>query len=199
MMGVLRLPWLPNLLIFQMIAAWNVRGLNVPLRQHEIKSFLSENKVVVAGLLETRVKKANSSRIMNKFFRYQCFGNYSAHYNGRIWILWQESLVDLEVIEVHAQLVHCKVLFRQTNCSVFITFIYGFNDGLDRRQLWHNLMTVSPSISLGWLVIGDFNVVRCMEDKIGKNPPTVWEMMDFNGCLGHCSLAELPSHGGPFT
>ncbi|KAK9689228.1 hypothetical protein RND81_09G044700 [Saponaria officinalis] len=74
---------------------------------------------------------------MNKFSRYQCKGNYSAHYNGRIWV--------------------------------------------------------------PWLVIGDFNVVRRVEDKIGKHPPTVWEMMDFNGCIGHCGLSELPSYRGPFT
>ncbi|KAK9756226.1 hypothetical protein RND81_01G082400 [Saponaria officinalis] len=160
---------------------------------------VGRNKVMVAGLLETRVKHANSSRIMNKFFRYRCSGNYSAHYNGRIWVLWQESLVALDVLEVHDQLVHCRVLFRQSNCSVYVTFMYGHNDGLDRKQLWHNLMAISASVDLGWLVIGDFNAVRGMKDKIGKHPPTVWEMLDFNGCLGHCSLAELPSHGGPFT
>ncbi|KAK9683897.1 hypothetical protein RND81_10G173200 [Saponaria officinalis] len=179
--------------------AWNVRGLNVPLRQHEIKEFLAKNKAVVAGLLETRVKLANSNKIMNKFLRYRCVGNYSAHYNGRIWVLWQESLVALDVLQVHDQLVHCKVLLRQSNLSIFVTFVHGYNDGLDRRCLWHELLSISSTIDLGWLVIGDFNVVRNVEDKIGKYPPTSWEMLDFNACVGQCNLDELLSHGGPFT
>ncbi|KAK9704710.1 hypothetical protein RND81_07G006500 [Saponaria officinalis] len=174
-------------------------GLNVPLRQNEIKDFLAKNKVVVAGLLETRVKLANSNNIMNKFVRYHCVGNYSAHYNGRIWVLWQESLVALDVLRVHDQLVHCKVLLRQTSLSIFVTFVYGQNDGVARRRLWHELQSISSSIDLGWLVIGDFNVVRSAEDKIGKHPPTFWEMLEFNACVGQCSLDELPSHWGPFT
>ncbi|KAK9689166.1 hypothetical protein RND81_09G040100 [Saponaria officinalis] len=191
--------WPQSHLTLPMITAWNVRGLNVPLRQHEIKEFLAKHKVVVAGLLETRVKIANSNKIMNKFLRYRCVGNYSAHYNGRIWVLWQESLVALDVLQVHDQLVHCKVLLRQSNLSIFVKFVYGHNDGLDMRRLWQKLLSISSTIDLGWLVIGDFNVVRNIEDKIGKHPPTFWEMLDFNACVGQCNLDELPSHGGPFT
>lgn len=39
------------------IITWNVRGCNKPFKQKEIKVFLQTNKVDVAALLETEVKK----------------------------------------------------------------------------------------------------------------------------------------------
>ncbi|KAK9749960.1 hypothetical protein RND81_02G161900 [Saponaria officinalis] len=154
--------------------------------------------ITLIGLLETRVKEANASRVLNKFPRFTTINNYSAHYNGRIWVLWQAALLDVTVLMVAAQLVHLKVFCKLLNTSFNITIVYGFNDGVSRKLLWHDLMGLAPSVDLGWLVLGDFNIVRTVEDKIRRHPPVGWEMMDFNGCLNWCSLDELHFQCGPF-
>jgi len=38
------------------LICWNVRGINKPFKQKEIKNFLHKNKFEICGLLETRVK-----------------------------------------------------------------------------------------------------------------------------------------------
>ncbi|KAK9676089.1 hypothetical protein RND81_11G053000 [Saponaria officinalis] len=181
------------------VFAWNVRGLNEPIRQHEINSFLLRNKVTLMGLLEIRVKEASSARVLNKFGRFRAINNYSAHYNGRIWVLWQEALLDVTVLLVAAQMIHLKVFCKLLNVSIYVTFVYRFNDGVARRQLWHDVMGLAPSVVLAWLVLGDFNIVRTREDKIDRHPPVEWEMMDFSRCLSCYSLDELHFQGGPFT
>lgn len=38
------------------LCSWNMRGLNEPSKLVEVKRFLSNNKISVAALLETKVK-----------------------------------------------------------------------------------------------------------------------------------------------
>ena len=44
---------------------WNVRGMNKRYKQKEIKKFLQNNKVSLAGLIETRVIENNTSATIN--------------------------------------------------------------------------------------------------------------------------------------
>jgi exonuclease III len=37
------------------IYCWNVRGLNSPLKQHEVVSLIKKNKLDVCGLVETKL------------------------------------------------------------------------------------------------------------------------------------------------
>ncbi|KAL9242005.1 hypothetical protein vseg_016052 [Gypsophila vaccaria] len=79
---------------------WNVRGLNSLAKQKEIKWFMHSNKVELFGLLEIRVK----SNSMNKVVPNVCSGwsfctNTGAHPGGRIWMLWNLDVVQINAIE----------------------------------------------------------------------------------------------------
>lgn len=50
-----------------------------------------------------------------------------------------------------------------------------------------------------WLVVGGFNYVLKVDNKIGANPVTWAEVMDFHHCIKECELIELPHVGGSFT
>lgn len=44
-------------------ACWNIRGLNDPLKQKEIRSLTCNNKLDVIGIVETKVKYKNAASI----------------------------------------------------------------------------------------------------------------------------------------
>ena len=70
------------------VACWNVRGLNSPLRQQEVRALVQENGIGLLGLVETRVSSDNSKVIMtNLLGGWYSINNYSNHPNGRIWVL----------------------------------------------------------------------------------------------------------------
>ena len=70
------------------ILIWNVRGLNDPLKQKRVVDRIRSMKIMLVGLLETRVKEYNSQSIINKYFQgWKWAHNYSTAYNGRIWVL----------------------------------------------------------------------------------------------------------------
>jgi len=50
------------------IVSWNIRGLNWPNKQEEVRSFLHKNKVGMIGLLETKVKIKNVDKIAGNVF-----------------------------------------------------------------------------------------------------------------------------------
>ena len=53
------------------IASWNVRGLNDPSKHKEIKILVFKENIHVMGVLETKIKQINESKICA-----QCFGNW---------------------------------------------------------------------------------------------------------------------------
>lgn len=72
------------------LCTWNIRGLNKPHKQKELRLFLRKYKVDVMGCLETRVKERKSARIISQVAReWNVCCNYNAHPNGRIWLLWK--------------------------------------------------------------------------------------------------------------
>ncbi|XP_074288431.1 uncharacterized protein LOC141613588 [Silene latifolia] len=180
------------------ISSWNIRGFNDPIKQQEVRGYLSTNKIEVFGLLETRVKYNNSAAISKRFASFSVLNNYSHHYNGRIWVFLNPSLVTIISSKVHDQLIHLELLHHISNKVVHVTFVYGSNDGDDRKALWDELRQLHNTAT-NWILMGDFNIVRDIEERVGPNPPSLSEIMDFNQCLLDCQLEDTHSFGCEYT
>lgn len=48
------------------IGSWNVRGLNSPYKRKEVRNFISKQKPIVMGLLETKIKERNLRKIVRR-------------------------------------------------------------------------------------------------------------------------------------
>ncbi|XP_074300707.1 uncharacterized protein LOC141632011 [Silene latifolia] len=180
------------------VASWNVRGFNNPIKQKEVSDFIWSNKVDIMAILETRVKKSKASKILKKTFS-QWIGvcNYDKHYNSRIWVLFNPKTVSFTDIVMEEQIITCKVHHFETNKVFFLGLVFGSNDATKREILWKNLAdtaTVAP-----WLVLGDFKIVRCPEEKLSLTPPVLQDMMAFNSCLATCQLDDINSTGCDLT
>ncbi|XP_074289006.1 uncharacterized protein LOC141614149 [Silene latifolia] len=180
------------------ISSWNIRGLNDPIKQMEVRSYLAINKVEVLGLLETRVKSNKFDVISRTFPLYSIMNNYSHHYNGRIWVLWDNRKFTVLSSHVHDQLIHLELLHYISHEKIFVTFIYASNDASHRERLWDELRGLASSVT-HWIVMGDFNIVREMDERIEPNPPPVSEILAFNQCLLDCTLEDINSFGCEHT
>ncbi|XP_074266094.1 uncharacterized protein LOC141588557 [Silene latifolia] len=79
-----------------------------------------------------------------------------------------------------------------------ITFVYSFNRGTERLDLWHSLRQLSSTQSLPWLCLGDFNVSLSEDERVGY-AASERDMQDFRDCLSYCSLVDHPYSGGLYT
>ena len=116
---------------------WNVRRMNKRYKQKEIKKCLQNNKVTLAGLIETRVKDNNNRATINNIAAgWNCLNNYKDALNGRIRIIWDDSWYEVKMIASSAQMIHCYIQERSKGYQFNLTVVYGFNTIEQRKCMW---------------------------------------------------------------
>ncbi|KAL0304696.1 UNVERIFIED_CONTAM: hypothetical protein Sangu_3068800 [Sesamum angustifolium] len=155
-------------------------GLNRRDPQVAVRELASEFRLHFIGLLETRVSASNVMRIQTFLPIWSWFTNYNGPGN-RIWIAWDAELLDVDVLNLDVQFIHCRITIRSAHLSVLTTVVYGANDTISRRDLWQNLSMLAQSISdKPWIVGGDFN--------------TVLDMSEWPNSHYHCLNARTSDH-----
>ncbi|KAK4384108.1 putative ribonuclease H protein [Sesamum angolense] len=161
------------------VAFWNVRGLNRRDHQVAVKELVNEFRLNFLGLLETRVSAVNVLRVQTFLPRWSWFTDYDMPGN-HIWIAWDDDLLDVDVLNLDVQFIHCRISIRCAHLSVLATVVYGANDSVSRRGLWQSLVTLADSISdEPWIVGGDFNTVVDMSEVCGASADIHLAMNEF--------------------
>ena len=66
--------------------SWNIRGLNDPLKQKEVRSFVESHAFDFVCVLKTRVRASNKDKIFNSLLPgWKLFHNYVHALLGRIF------------------------------------------------------------------------------------------------------------------
>lgn len=168
------------------IACWNLRGMNDRNKQREAQIFLLVNKLPIMAFLETKIKVDNSSRVMSIISSSGKWAhNYLFAYNGRIWLCWDDSIVDVRILFTGAQLIHCEVIWGQER--FFCSFIYAYNDSNQRVELWNQLQSIRENIDIPWILMGDFNAVLLQNERFriaGDAAVDIRELQMITGNLG---------------
>ncbi|CAJ2642584.1 unnamed protein product [Trifolium pratense] len=86
----------------------------------------------------------------------------------------------------------------------FVVNVYSKCDIVSKRRLWNNLLNCKRGLGDGrWCVVGDFNAIRRMEERIGVNTmvggtmPT--KVIEFQHFIDELELVDLPLFGRRFT
>ena len=180
--------------------AWNTRGLNKVAKTREVSFRLNALNVHIAALLETRVKERNAGKVRKRFGTKWCHAdNYDHHDNGRIWLLWNDQRIKVQILSKSDQFIHCGIYDMADSLLQWTTFIYAQNH-LDRhRELWHAIEQLALNLNGPWMVIGDLNNVLGLNDRIGGNPVTPPEFADLETMMAITNLAEKATEGDYFT
>lgn len=81
---------------------------------------------------------------------------------------WKESTVNVDVKQISSQLIHGHIQDKNSEFQSDLTIVYGLHNITDRRALWNQLRDISAITNGPWLVIGDFNNVLSVEDRINR-------------------------------
>lgn len=183
-----------------MIISWNLRGLNNVGKLKEISSRLLKLRPTIAILIETRVKNKNAKKIRDKLkLPHNYLDNYKWHDNGRLWIEWDNSKIDVRHVKCSSQYVHVGVYNLQGEFKFWLTAVYALNQ-LDRRKvLWKDLEAIHKHQQGPWCVIGDFNNVTKAQDRIGGKAVTESEYIDLLNMMETTGLAEMDTTGEFYT
>ncbi|KAL2235617.1 UNVERIFIED_CONTAM: hypothetical protein Sindi_1293900 [Sesamum indicum] len=174
-----------------------------PTRGPNISSpdLVSEYRLHFLGILETRVRLNNVIPIQSFLLpQWKWFVDY-ATIGNRIWLAWDENIIDVHVLESGEQFLHCRVTSRTDNEVVIITIVYGASEVIDRRALWTTLGTMAQQCTDDpWLVGGgDFNTVRNLNEVCGILGDIRMAMEEFNAGIQEAGLLPLPMQGEWYT
>jgi len=145
------------------LLSWNIRGLNMPLKQKEIRRMVFSHRISILCLLETRVKQDNFPKVAGSMLPgWEIINNYSKHCLGKIWICWDPGGVKLEVFDIHSQVITCRVISKDSGANWVIFAVYGATNGPDRRCLWTKLQLLKATMGrTPWMITGEF--VGCLQ------------------------------------
>lgn len=183
--------------------SYNVRGLSN--KASFIKDFLCTNRCALVALLETHVKQENASALSHFIApSFSWLFNYESHYNGRIWLGWNPTEWQVVLVSSSAQQITCKVNKLDGSNQCFVTMIYAFNSGEERRPLWDELAQlhdnfVSSDSPSPWCLMGDFNVFLHDSETNGSMPRRLAPVNEFRDCISNLGLADLRFTGTVFT
>ena len=182
-------------------ASWNIRGLNDPLKQREVRSFVKFHALDFICLLETRVRTPNRDRIFSSLFSgWRLFHNYEHAQLGRIWICGNPEKVSIDIIHSLDQAMLCHITVLESNISFWFSAVYASNNYMDRSILWRHLLWCEPLVGQNpWMIMGDFNTTRFSSERSGGNMVNDTAMNDFHECLFSLELADVPFLGPLFT
>lgn len=128
------------------IIAWNVRGLNKSKKQKAVKDFLLLQKSGVICLFEHKIKKAKEKGATNRmFFEWNSYFNSDFNDKGRIWLTWDRRNFAVDILDAHAQWVHCKIKDHSAKKTFLITFVYAYNKREERVDLWDAIARLATS------------------------------------------------------
>ncbi|XP_060210892.1 uncharacterized protein LOC132637893 [Lycium barbarum] len=180
--------------------AWNIKGLNKVYKQKELSIYLKDQRIKLAGIVETRVKEHKAPNIVKKVApTWQNLHNYTHASNGRIWLLWDDSCYQVTHLEASPQLIHVQVICRHTAMKCYMIIIYVFNTVEHRKSLWHQLCDLAQQTTIPWLIWGDFNAVLNIQDRLFGAPVTNVEIKDFQDCVQVLNLTEVKWRGEYYT
>ncbi|XP_058763211.1 uncharacterized protein LOC131636618 [Vicia villosa] len=111
--------------------------------------------------------------------------NYPHHYNGRIWLLWNDQEVKIKLLIAEEQFIHVEVMNLDNETQYCATIVYALNQ-LDR---------IGDNMNMPWIVMGDYNNVLTCKDRIGGNPVAINEYKDLMDMMMKNGLYEAPTKG----
>lgn len=99
-------------LVNMFIGAWNIRGLNDPLKQAKILNFVKVNNLCCVGILETKMPMAKFNGMSTTILSdWKWIANYCDSHRGRIWIGWDPKIADVTVMSASDQFIHAPFVF----------------------------------------------------------------------------------------
>ncbi|XP_022003373.1 uncharacterized protein LOC110900819 [Helianthus annuus] len=168
------------------IASWNIRGLNRPIKQTEVRQAVKEFNLSLCAILESHVEVSNLSKVCKAIFRSWHWTSNGAQCNKgtRIIVGWNPNIFDVMVLSEFDQVMHLQLFFKQVKRMVFCSIIYAANYYVTRRELWNHLSMHKNFVrNEPWVILGDFNSALNLEDKSMGCSSVSTSMKDFQACV----------------
>lgn len=176
---------------------WNVRGARNPDFRKVFRNLINTHKPDLIVLTETRLSGDRAHNVVNELGYRDFYIVDAMGFAGGIWMLWDPNTVSVDIIASSFQEVHSHIKVQHT--SFLLTAIYASPHYDIRKIIWDKLGSLSSSLIILWLLMGDFNDISNRNEKFGGCPPNPRKMFLFNQFLNRGNLIDLGFKGPKYT
>lgn len=179
--------------------SWNSRDNAWPGFIFQALFYISTSGLNVFRVLDCKASRVRAEVIahslgFNGFFCIPTIGQYRG-----IILLWNPSLINITILVYHKCFIHCPVQDLIEHKNWIYTFVYAYPQKDTQKQLWTNIIDLKPRISKAWLLMGDFNNICTLSEKLGGSTTLSSTLVEFNGFINDCEVFSLDVKGIPFT
>lgn len=182
------------------ILVWNVRGINSQEKWDAIRLKISESACNILCLQETKRELFDNAYLKKLCpWHIDCFAFHpSIGASGGLLIAWNGSLYNGDVIQTNFYAITIKFTSTLDDSVFHLSNIYGPAHSAGKSAFITWLLNLDSSSYDDWILAGDFNLYRSMEDrnKPGGDPN---EMQLFNNVISDLDLIDIPFSGRKFT
>lgn len=97
---------------------------------------------------------------------------------------WKSDELKVDIKHSSSQIIHIEVsplVGEKFHCS----FVYGASDKKGRKELFDHLGCIKQHVTVPWLVMGDFNCIANIEERMGQRPRH-HELEPLRNCMANC-------------
>jgi hypothetical protein len=182
------------------ILTWNVRGLNEEKKRLKVRRLLSQWKVDIVCLQETKLELITQGLVQSiwrcPYVEWSYVASKGA--SGGILLMWDRRVVSKVDACQGNYVAACS--FRNVDDGMEWAFagVYGPTRDALRRLMWEELAGLMGLWELPWCIGGDFNVTLFHNERSGRvrRRRAVADFADFAAEMG---LMDLPLAGGVST
>nr|XP_016472175.1 PREDICTED: uncharacterized protein LOC107794213 [Nicotiana tabacum] len=113
--------------------------------------------------------------------------------------MWDPTAISFTMLETHEHFIHGIIQARDNSTVIHFSAIYGLHTVPTRTDLWRKLKEIDELMIHPWLIMGDFNSVLDVEDRVQGSEIQEYETRDFRRFIEECGITELQTSGRLFT
>ena len=152
------------------IGFWNIRGGVRKNALEESRDFCVSNNINILTLCEVKSQIPPSQATASKA-GFQYFDSIpTLGFGGGIWIFWKNCNkypFSLSVIYKSLRFLACEISLLNLNIQYIAIFIYAPARKEWKLEFWKELIDYVNSLSLPFIILGDFNEISDVSDKMG--------------------------------
>lgn len=114
-------------------------------------------------------------------------------------MLWRDNNFVCNMVAKDMNYIHLEVLCKLNQGKFALTLVYAPNELTERCLLWEKLVHLKQLVQGPWLIMGDFNNVLSVEERMGGLQPSPVEILPFQECISECGVEDMRSYGRVFT
>lgn len=183
------------------IVSWNIRGCNSPLKKRLLKRKIDKEKSAIVFLQETKCRSEEMIKTTKRVWKGARVETRDAEgAAGGLSVMWNPNLVSFHFLCASSFSIFRRFQILGTKIKGVVTNVYGpfqtskkatFLAGLSDLKDW---VKEDP-----WIIGGDFNIIRSLDEKKGGVRTTSAATNLFNKFIEETKLVDIRPTNGMFT